>query len=140
MATPEIEARARELADADWEQREAGFVECPECGSWQADMGRGVLCEAVAIDSEDTCDYAPMPTRVGETDDLLAYVRELTAGLTHGMRFALRGLARGLRSWEVPRPSTRALRRRCLLAHGSADVSPLGRAVLRVLGGDDGSA
>ena len=27
--SPEIEALARTLADADWDQREAGLIECP---------------------------------------------------------------------------------------------------------------
>lgn len=29
------------------------FVECPDCGNEQADMGRGVQCEE--------CGYGPMP-------------------------------------------------------------------------------
>ena len=32
------------------------FVECPECGNEQADMGRGVQCEE--------CGYGPMPAAV----------------------------------------------------------------------------
>ncbi len=32
---------------------EIKFVECPECGAEQADMGRNVCCEE--------CDYGPMP-------------------------------------------------------------------------------
>ncbi len=32
---------------------EIQFVECPECGTEQADMGRGVECEE--------CGYGPMP-------------------------------------------------------------------------------
>ena len=30
------------------------FVECPECGNEQADMGNGVQCEE--------CGFGPMPT------------------------------------------------------------------------------
>ncbi len=33
---------------------EIQFVECPECGAEQADMGRNVCCEE--------CGYGPMPT------------------------------------------------------------------------------
>lgn len=36
------------------ENQEPEFVECPECGAQQADMGRGVACEE--------CGYAPMPS------------------------------------------------------------------------------
>ena len=35
------------------DDNEVRFVECPECGNEQADMGRGVNCEE--------CGYGPMP-------------------------------------------------------------------------------
>ncbi len=37
------------------------FVECPECGYEQGDMGKGVQCEE--------CGYGPMPT-LDEEDDV----------------------------------------------------------------------
>lgn len=36
------------------------FVECPDCGNEQADMGRGVCCE--------WCGFGPMPTAPPKED------------------------------------------------------------------------
>ncbi len=133
MAPPEVEARARELTDADWEQREDGLIECPECGSWQADMGHGVSCEAESEWSEDEpCGYAPMPTRAEETEVLLAYVRELAAGLTESQRDALQCSRSRHPRWLHP------FRKEChalglFMFDDSPKRTPLGRAVLRVL-------
>ena len=41
---------------------EIQFVECPECGAEQADMGRGVDCEE--------CGYGPMPVTPDPDEDI----------------------------------------------------------------------
>ena len=126
MATPEIEARARELTDEQlrWVQDDGALYGCPLCG---ADA-----CLEACEDLADRID---------------AYVRELAAGLSRHQRSEL-AIMRGCTDAspaECDRRVADALVRRGLAAPTSLRgprhwlmfaPTPLGHAVLRVLEDD----